>query len=435
MEQHTLLNERRSLFASLCTAEMLTQALREVRKNKGAPGIDGVTIKDFENNLDEELVLLKTELENWHYKPNPVRRVEIPKATGGVRLLGVPCVRDRVVQTGIKLLLEPILEGLFSDNSFGFRPKRNQRQAVEQAQRIVNSGKQYVVDIDLSKFFDRINHDRLISELGKHVQDKQILRLIGMTLRSGIMKDGTYTPSTAGTTQGSPLSPLLSNLVLDKLDKELEKRGLEFCRFADDCNIFVRSQKAAERIMQNICKFIENKLKLVVNKEKSKVALSEEVKFLGMTIVNGTIAISRKAIDHAMKKVKELTPRGTSDNSEDAIAKINTWYVGWSSYFSMTQYPAQLRKIEAHIRRRLRSRLVSQQKQRRNLCNKLVKLGVRSSIARKTVYSNRGRWALSHTRAVERAYSNMWFKAMGLKIRSEDQLSHWFDVSQWVHLT
>jgi len=219
-----------------------------------------VTVEDFEKTKTKELAQLQKELSNWSYKPSPVRRIEIEKPSGGVRLLGVPCIRDRIVQAGIKILLEPILEAQFSDNSFGFRPKRNQRQAVEQAKKIVESGKPYVVDIDLSKFFDTINHDRLITQLGKHINDKRILRLIGMTLRSGIMKDGEIIASTEGATQGSPLSPLLSNVVLDELDKELERRGLEFCRFADDCNIFTKTQKAAERVMQNISKFIENTL-------------------------------------------------------------------------------------------------------------------------------------------------------------------------------
>jgi group II intron reverse transcriptase/maturase len=435
MEQSTLPIEELSLFDCLCTTSTLTQAFKEVRKNKGAPGIDGVTIKHFETNLNEELAQLRTDLQNWDYKPSPVRRVEIPKPTGGVRLLGVPCVRDRVVQAGIKLLLEPILDPMFSVNSFGFRPNRDQRQAVEQAQEIVASGKPYVVDIDLSQFFDRINHDRLISQLSNIISDKRILRLIGITLRSGIMKEGILIPSTEGATQGSPLSPLLSNLVLDNLDKELEKRGLPFCRFADDCNIFVGSRKSADRVMKSICTFIENKLKLVVNKVKSQVALSNEVKFLGMTIVNATVAISRKAMQHAMDKVKELTPRGTSLDIKDTINKINTWYVGWSNYFAMTQYPAQLKKIEAHIRRRLRSRLVSQQKRRRYLYNKLVKRGVKPCTAT-VVYSNKKRWALSHTRAVEQAYPNRWFEEeMGLKIRSNDNLTHWFSVKKWVHLT
>jgi group II intron reverse transcriptase/maturase len=207
-----------------------------VKKNQGSPGVDGVTIEEFESRLDEELSRLKEELESWTYKPSPVRRVEVPKPGGkGIRLLGVPTVRDRVVQTTLKELLEPIFEPLFSDHSYGFRPERNQRQAVEAARRIVAAGKPYVVDIDLSKFFDRIQHDRLIARLSEHVGDKRILRLIGLQLRSGIMANGLVTSSTEGAVQGSPLSPLLSNMVLDELDKELERRGLEFCRFADDC--------------------------------------------------------------------------------------------------------------------------------------------------------------------------------------------------------
>lgn len=434
MEQYKLSFDEPSLFEKLCVRETLVLAFKEVKKNKGAPGIDGVSIAQFEQHFEEELAQLKTELVNWCYKPQPVRRVEIPKPTGGVRLLGVPCIRDRVVQAGIKLLIEPILDPTFSSNSFGFRPRRNQQQAVEQARQLVAKGKPYVVDIDLSKFFDTINHDRIISRLGKHIQDRRMLRLIGMSLRCGIMENEKLIPSTKGATQGSPLSPLLSNLILDELDKELERRGLRFCRFADDCNIFVRSRKAAERVMQNICKYIETKLKLVVNRDKSQIGLSHEIKFLGMTIINATIAISRKAMDHAMIKVKELTRRGTSQTIETTIVKINSWYVGWSSYFSMTNYPSQLKKIEAHIRRRLRSRLVSQQKRQRYLYRKLVKLGVRSQTAYKAVYSNKKRWALSHTRAVEQAYSNKWFKQRGFKTRSDANLPHWFNVTQWIKL-
>lgn len=434
MKQSTLPIEEENLFDRLCQHKMLALAFKEVRKNKGAPGIDGVTIKTFEANLGEELAQLTKELKDWRYKPNPVRRVDIPKPAGGTRMLGVPCVRDRVIQAGIKLLLEPILDQSFSANSFGFRPNRNQGQAIEQARKIVASGKPFVVDIDLSKFFDRIHHDRLISQLGGHISDKRILRLIGMTLRSGVMSDGVLMPTLEGVTQGSPLSPLLSNLVLDKLDKELEKRELPFCRFADDCNIFVGSLKSAERVMENVCTFIENKLKLVVNKEKSQVALSDRVKFLGMTIVGSTIAISRKAIDHALTKVKELTPRGTSEDLQATITRINSWYVGWSNYFSMTQYPAQLGKVEAHIRRRLRSRIVSQHSQRRALYNKLVKRGVNQKMARRSVYANRRRWALSHTVGVERAYPNSWFQEVGLKIKSTDTLPHWFKLDKWVHL-
>jgi RNA-directed DNA polymerase len=433
--KYLLIDERR-LFESLCTTAGLYSGFRSVKKNKGSPGIDGVSIEEFGSRLDEELSRLKEELEGWTYKPSPVRRVEIPKPGGrGTRLLGVPTVRDRVVHATLKLLLEPIYEPQFSVNSYGFRPGRNQSQAVEAARKIVAGGKPYVVDLDLSKFFDRICHDRLIARLGRSVPDKRILRLIGMILRSGIMADGLVSPSTEGAVQGSPLSPLLSNVVLDELDKELERRGLEFCRFADDCNIFVRTPKAAERVMASISGFIEKRLKLVVNCEKSQVARSERVKFLGMTIVGRTIAISHKALQTAMAKVKELTPRGTHWTLEKSLEQINSWYRGWSSYFAMTYYPAQLKKIEAHIRRRLRSRLVDQQKSRRNLFKKLVKRGVPRGQAAQAAYSNHKRWKLSNTRAVNKPYPVGWFiSEMGQYIRSDQQLAHWFEVRQWISL-
>lgn len=430
-----LFQDELSLFEKLCNPFYLGLGFGDVKKNQGAPGIDGVTIGTFQDQLDEELSQLAQELANWTYKPQPVRRVEIAKPDGGVRLLGIPNVRDRVVHATLKRLLEPILTPLFSDHSFGFIRGRNQQQAVSEAQRIINSGKEWVVDIDLSKFFDRVHQDRLIARLSMHVDDKRILRIIGMILRSGIMANGLVSPTLEGTVQGSPLSPLLSNVVLDELDKELESRGLEFCRFADDCNIFVKTSKAAQRVMEKVSQFIERKLKLKVNQQKSQVARSEKVKFLGMTVINGHIAISVKSMQRAMDQVKALTPRGTHLRLENAMADVNRWYRGWSSYYSMTQYPAQLSKIEAHIRRRLRSRLIDQQKSKRNLFNKLVKRGVLRGSAAKAVFRNRKRWALSHTFAVEKAYPNRWFiNEMGQFIRSSAKLSHWFDVSVWIRL-
>lgn len=438
MRQRELFTDERSLFEKLCDQRNLRSGFKAVKKNGGSPGVDGVTIEEFDNRLEEELVQLQEALESWNYKPKPVRRVEIPKPGkgAGVRLLGVPCICDRVVHATLKLLLEPILDPTFSDHSYGFRPGCNQRQAVEAAQRIVKSGKEYVIDIDLSKFFDRVNHDRLIYLLSGHVDDKRILRLIGMILRSGVMKDGTIILTEEGTTQGSPLSPLLSNVVLDELDKELEQRGLEFCRFADDCNIFVRSPKSAERVMGSISKFIENKLKLKINRDKSKVGRSRDVKFLGMTIIEGTIAISVQSMKIAMQKVKDLTPRGTYLPLEKTMERINRWYIGWSGYYRMTQYPAQLRKIEAHIRRRLRSRFIDQQKRRRHLFKKLTKRGITRGHAAKTAFSNKGRWALSHTFALAKAYSVRWFiQETGQVIRSNEKHPHWFSLRQWIQMT
>lgn len=283
--------------------------------------------------------------------------------------------------------------------------------------------------------FDRVNHDRLIHLLSVHIDDKQILRLIGMTLRSGIMKDGIVSPSEEGTPQGSPLSPLLSNVVLDELDKELEQRGLEFCRFADDCNIFVRTAKSAERVMRSISKFIERKLKLKINRDKSKVGRSREVRFLGMTIIDGAVVISAQSMKRALEKVKELTPRGTHLSLSETMKRINSWYIGWSGYYRMTQYPSQLRAIEAHIRRRLRSRIVDQHSRRRHLFKKLMKRGVTRRRAR-TIFSNKGRWVLSNIFALIEAYPVRWFiDQAGQKIRSDDRLGHWFPIHQWIKVT
>lgn len=404
----------------------LMQALQTVRANGGAPGIDGITCKEFDERSARELSQLKKELESWTYTPQPVRQVDIPKPDkSGTRKLGIPCVRDRVVQAAIKIVIEPILDPLFSRHSYGFRPNLGQWEAVRAAQQYVQSGKEYVVDIDLEKFFDRVHHDRLIHRLSLHLQDKRVLRLIGAMLRSGIMKDGMVSPTSEGTVQGSPLSPLLSNVVLDELDKELEKRGLAFCRYADDCNIFVASEAAANRVMESVTRFVQNRLKLIVNALKSKVAKSEAVKFLGLTIILGSIAISAKSMQRAMDKVKLLTPRGTNKTIEATIEEFNSWYLGWAGYYKMTEFPSQLASIEAHFRRRIRSRIVDQQKSERNLFNKLVERGVPKSMARKAVYSNQKRWALSHTRAVERAYPNKWFKETGLESMLDEPMPWW----------
>lgn len=436
MQQRNLFTDPQRLFEELCAMDVLRAGFKAVKKNKGSPGIDGMSVEDFEANLDKELAQLSKELESWSYKPKPVRRVEIPKpGSNEKRNLGVPCVRDRVVQSALKQLLEPIFEPLFSEHSYGFRPGRSQRQAVERAREIASQGKEFCVDIDLSKFFDRVNHDRLICGLVRVIPDKRILKLIGMTLRSGVMVNGLVSATSEGTTQGSPLSPLLSNFVLDELDKFLERRGLEFCRFADDCNVFLKSKKAADRAMENITRFIEERLKLKVNHEKSKVAPTKQVKFLGMTVVGGTIAISSQSLNRAMTRVREFSPRGTHQTLQLTISSYNKWYRGWSNYYGMTNYPSQLGKIEAHFRRRLRSRAVGQQKSRRNLFKKLLKANVPRHLAAKTAFSHKKRWALSHSRAVERAYSNGWFESQGLYTASNKKLEHWFEPGRWIKLT
>ena len=425
------------LLEKICSTETLRKAFKCVKVNKGAPGIDGKTISEFEQNLEEEISQLRQEVLDWRYKPKPVKRVEIPKPNGReVRYLGIPIIKDRLLQMAIKIVLEPILDPTFSPNSYGFRPGKDQKQAIKAAQKIVKSGKEYIVDIDLAQFFDRINHDRLVHKLSLHVKDKRVLRVIGMTLRSGIMDGTKLSQPTEGTVQGSPLSPLLSNLVLDELDKELEERGLEFCRYADDCNIFVKSERAGERVMVSIKKFIEKKLKLKVNEQKSKVAKSNQVKFLGVTIVNGLIAISKAAYNKAMEKVKSLIPRGTHKTIKESIREINKWYTGWGNYFKITQFPKQLACIEAHVRRRLRARFVSQCKCRRTLFNKLKKMGVNKAMASKCAWNKRKVWYTSHTRAVEKALPNFYFIVeMGQKLFSNLDLDDWEPLRRRVKLT
>lgn len=426
--------ENRGLFEEICSMNRLEDSFASVLKNKGAPGVDGITVEKFSDNLRKELSSLQKDLLEWTYEPQPVRRVEIPKAKG-VRKLGIPTVRDRVVASAIKEVLEPIFEEKFSENSYGFRPSKGQQQAIAAAQRIVGSGKEYVVDIDLAQFFDTVCHDRLIYRLSQSISDKRVLKLIGMMLRSGVLEYGLVKPTAEGTVQGSPLSPLLSNIVLDELDKELERRGLEYARFADDCNVFVRSQAAAERVMKSVKKFIEKKLKLKVNEDKSKVAKSDKVKFLGMTILKGSIAVAKQSLKKAMVKVKDLIPRGTDQTLEQTLEAVNRWYRGWSNYYRMTCYPSQLRAIEAHVRRRLRARIVVQQKRPRHLVKKLIKMGVEKGLARRTAYSRKGPWATSHMRGLEYAFPNEWFKRKGQRIFSNEDLPHWFELKVWIKLT
>jgi len=415
MEQLKLGIEPKTLFEQISNLGELTRAFKAVKANKGAPGIDGITVEVFGERLQEELARLIEEITTWQYQPQPVRRVMIPKpGSTKERPLGIPCIRDRVLQYAIKAVIEPLYEKDFSESSYGFRPKRRQQQALDRAKALVQEGKEWVVDIDLENFFGTINHDRLMATLAKKINDKRVLRLIGMTLRSGVMDNGNLEPTSEGSVQGSPLSPLLSNIVLDELDKELEKRGLSFCRWADDCNIFVRSQRAAERVMTKMTKFIEGKLKLKVNREKSQVALSKNVKFLGMTVAGTLLIISTKAMASAMDKVEALTPRRTHLTLEVQIENINRWHRGWKNYFKVTEAPRQLEAVEAHIRRRLRARLIAAQKRRRHLANKLERQGVSRAQARRAAYSSKGIWALSISSAAHLAWSNKWFMRQGL---------------------
>jgi group II intron reverse transcriptase/maturase len=425
MKQLTLDQKDTSLFEETISLTQLHTAYAAVRANRGAPGIDGVTIEAFGDNLAEELTTLAQEVREWHYEPSPVRRVRIPKPDGGERLLGIPCIRDRVLQYSLKLTIESRFEKTFSESSYGFRPGRNQQQAIQAAKKFVDDGRNWVVDIDLEQFFDRINHDRLITALQRKINDNRIIRLIGKTLRSGILDGEVFCQSGEGAVQGSPLSPLLSNIVLDELDSELGKRKLAFCRYADDCNIFVGSRKAAERIMASITRFIENRMKLKVNRAKSKVALASEVKFLGFTVIEGMLVIAKKSMMRAMETVDRLTPRRTHKPLEKQIDEINQWFLGWTSYYALGECPSQLQVVEAHIRRRLRAQIIRAQKKPRFLVKKLGQLGVPLKQARYAAYRAGNTWRISITKAAHRAWPNRWFEQRGLRTRSDEKHPHW----------
>ena len=323
-----------TLLENMLSDENIMEAYKQVKRNKGAPGVDGMTIDELKEYLDENLEIIKEQIRTRKYKPSPVRRVEIPKENGGVRNLGVPTVVDRLIQQAIVQVLTPIYEPLFSDSSYGFRPNRCCEMAIIKALEYMNDGYEWVVDIDLEKFFDNVNHDKLISLLMKNVKNGEIISLIRKFLISGIMIDGEYKESIIGTPQGGNLSPLLSNVMLNELDKELEARGLHFVRYADDCIILVHSTKAADRVMANVSKFIENKLGLKVNMTKSKVSKPNEIKYLGFGFYKDKFTQSYKAVPHTKSieklkaRLKQLTSRSWSVSWKYRCLKIKQLVVG-----------------------------------------------------------------------------------------------------------
>lgn len=403
------------LMEKICDRKNLNLAYKRVKANKGAPGIDGMTVNDMGKFIAEHKERLLESLLNGNYRPQPVREVEIPKSGGGIRQLGIPTVIDRLVQQAILQVLQPIFETKFSTNSFGFRPNRSAHQAVKQAQSYVQSGNRIVVDIDLEKFFDRVNHDILMSKLAKVIEDKRLLKIIRAFLNAGIMRQGVCIERVEGTPQGGPLSPLLSNIMLDELDKELEKRGHKFCRYADDCNIYVKSLQAGRRVMESLKQFLTNKLRLKVNEGKSNVSEVTERQFLGFRILqNGKINISKKSETRVKDAIRIITKRNRGRRLDLIISELNQKLGGWVNYFKLIDRPEQLRDLDGWIRRKVRCYRLKQRKRGRSIVTFLMSLGVSERNSRKIASSGKGWWRLSATPALHYAMSNAWFGEQGL---------------------
>lgn len=404
------------LMEAVCERSNLHQALKRVKQNKGAPGIDGMSIEDLEGYLRENWLNIKTQLLNGSYKPKPIKRITIPKPNGrGMRHLGIPTVLDRFIGQALLQTIQPTWDTKFSDHSHGFRPFRSTHHAVAQAQSYLKMGYRYVVDIDLENFFDQISHDRLMSKLMKEIEDKRVIKLIRSYLNAGAMVGGL---ATAGISQGSPLSPFLSNVVLDELDKELEARGHKHTRYGDDCNIYVKSKRAGERVKESIGRFIEKRLKLRVNQSKSAVDLPRRRKFLGFTFTGGKEPdrrqIAPQSIHRFKVRVRQLTRRNRNINMEKRLIELSRYMKGWLSHFKYCETTTVLKTLDGWVRRRLRCIYWKQWKTFQRRKAELIKRGIKESDAVWTAMSPRGPWRLSHVPQVRRALNNKYFDQIGL---------------------
>jgi len=405
------------LMEEVCERENLKAALKQVKANQGSPGVDGMTVVGIQDYLKQHWPAIREQLLNGTYEPKPVRRVEIRKPDGGVRKLGIPTVLDRFIQQAVMQVLQRRWDRTFSDYSYGFRPGRSAQQAVAQAQQYIAEGHGWCVDLDLEKFFDRVNHDKLMGQIAKRVEDKRLLKLIRAFLNAGVMENGLVSPSVEGTPQGGPLSPLLSNLVLDELDRELERRGHRFVRYADDSNIYVRSERAGQRVMESITQFITQKLKLRVNEAKSAVARPQERKFLGFSFTAGPEVkrvIAPKALDRFKQRIREITRRAKGVSMKTTMEELAPYMRGWRSYFGFCETPEVLIGLTRWVRLRLRAALWRQWKTPRRRRAALLKLGVREPLASNTAGSGRGPWYLAKAKALSVGLSNAHFKSLGL---------------------
>ena len=404
------------LMQHVCSSDNIRRAYRQVKQNDGSPGVDRQDIRTFGEWYITFGDDLRYNLQTGKYNPDPVKSVEIPKPDGkGIRMLGIPTVRDRVIQQAIYQVLNPLFDGEFSQSSYGFREGRNAHQALKKSGEYIKGGKGIVVDIDLEKFFDRVNHDRLMHRLSQKIGDKVLLQLIRRYLQSGILTGGLISQRTEGTPQGSPLSPLLSNIVLDELDKELEKRGHQFCRYADDCNIYVRTRKSGERVMESIGKFIEDRLKLKINRQKSKVVPSGETKFLGYRIVkDGILTISPVNINRLKDKVRKITKRNRGVSLKLLVSELNSVLRGWLQYFRFSRWRGDLSDLDCWIRRRLRCYKLKQCKNVYTIKLFLSSHGIEETPAWNVAKSGKGWWRLSNLLPTNMAMNLNWFNDLGL---------------------
>src|ERR1700726_3015840 len=405
------------LMEEVCELGNCKQALQRVKANKGSPGVDGMTVEELPEYLKQHGLEIGEQLRNGTYQPQPVRRVEIPKPDGnGVRKLGIPCVLDRFVQQAVLQVLQKRWDPTFSEHSHGFRPGHSARQAVHQAQQYIAEGHGWVADLDLEKFFDRVNHDRLLATVAERVADKRMLKLIRAFLQAGVMEDGLVSPMDEGTPQGGPLSPLLSNLVLDELDRELERRGHHFVRYADDCNIYVGSERAGQRVMESVTRFITQNLKLKVNQAKSAVARPQERKFLGFSFSAGPEikrVIAPKSLERFKRRIREITRRAKGVSIKTTMEELATYMRGWRGYFGFCETPEVLVALTRWVRLRLRAALWRQWKTPRRRRAALIALGVLGEL-RNMAGSGRGPWHLARSKALSMGLSNAHFKSLGL---------------------
>src|SRR6516225_6276350 len=408
---------REQLMEEVCERGNCWQAYKRVKANKGSPGIDGMKVGELSGYLKQHWPSIREQLLRGTYQPQPVRRVDIPKPDGGVRKLGIPTVLDRLIQQAVMQVLQRRWDPTFSEHSHGFRPKRSAHQAVAKAQQYIAAGHCWVVDLDLEKFFDRVNHDKLMAAIAQRVTDKRVLRLIGAFLKVGVLENGLVSPAEEGTPQGGPLSPLLSNIVLDELDRELERRQHRFVRYADDCNIYVRSQRAGQRVMISVTRFLARRLKLTVNESKSAVARPEQRKFLGFSFSSNKEPkrrISPKALLRCKQKIRELTRRTRGISLEQMVKELTAYLRGWKSYFGFCEAPRPLRLLDHWIRHRLRSVIWKQWKRGRVRYRELVRRGVGAQLATQTAGSSDGPWHLADSPALHYALPNAYFDSLGL---------------------